>query len=442
MKKLKNLFLAAMVCMLLVSAMSGCAVENADEREEKPSNSVSTEDVTGNDMTEETTPVLQLQDTKFDVEIADFDPEEIVFTDVPGMPTQDFALVFQEVRGDKELDVKVQEPDQLTKDALFEIYDFVQENDVKPVRYFELEVQQAVQDLLPDGVSVDVLHMTEFMQVLPEALEEPLSAEVKVIIDADYRPGQLVIVMIGDRDGCEEPEEIEWTPLKAAVTETGTIEFVMPEELVEKLQGKDTLVNVLTDRVGSRGGVLRVEDREVVIIYPSKTASDLNDIDIPEGLDGTALPEDFEVRQVETTDTIQTEIESFRLHRGENKSYISFFPTEVQSAAALLMPEGQDMDSLIAYEMMNVDCINYEYTYGDVLVRIKFATSFEDGQNVVVVLGVENKNTAGEDNQLQWTVLRAEVADGYVNITFAQSALLAMEKAPALLMILSEPMAD
>ena len=437
MKKTKELFLVVMACLLLVSAISGCATEGTQATEEQTHDPVSTEG-----KVEETTPVLQLQDTEFNVEVADFDPEEIVFTDVPGMPTQDFVLAFQEVRGDEELDVKVQNPDQLTMDALFAIYDFVQENDVKPVRYFTPEVQQAVQDLLPDGVSVDVLHMTEFVQVLPETKEETLSAEVKVIIDADYRPGQLVIVMIGDRDGCEKPEDISWTPLKAAVTETGTIEFVVPEELVERLQGKNTLVNVLTDRVGSRGGVLRVEDGEVVIIYPSKTADDLNVIDIPEGLDGTVLPEEFEVRQVNVTDTIQAEIDSFRLHRGEGKSFISFFPEDVKDAAALLMQQGQDLDSLIAYEMMNVDCVNYDYTYGDVLARIKFATPFKDGQNLVVVLGVDNGNASDEGHQLQWTALRTEVVDGYVNITFAQSALLAMEKAPALLMVLSEPMAD
>ena len=87
------------------------------------------------------------------------DPSDIRYTDVPGMPTQDYVLLFEDVRNEETYDVAVQEPDQLTKNALFDIYDFVQSEQRKPVRYFEEDVQKAVQELLPTGVSVDILHM-------------------------------------------------------------------------------------------------------------------------------------------------------------------------------------------------------------------------------------------------------------------------------------------
>lgn len=152
-------------------------------------------------------------------------------------------LLFEDVRNEETYDVAVQEPDQLTKNALFDIYDFVQSEQRKPVRYFEEDVQKAVQELLPTGVSVDILHMTEFMQIIPDETkkrneeDENYDAEVKVIIDADYRPGQLVLVMIGDRQECKEDDDIdliEWTPFKASVTDVGKIEFVIPAELVER----------------------------------------------------------------------------------------------------------------------------------------------------------------------------------------------------------------
>lgn len=56
--------------------------------------------------------------------IAESELEQVRYTQVPGMPTQDFVLSFDETRNNAELVVTVQEPDQITKDALFAIYDF------------------------------------------------------------------------------------------------------------------------------------------------------------------------------------------------------------------------------------------------------------------------------------------------------------------------------
>ena len=97
------------------------------------------------------------------------DPTGVRYTDVPNMPTQDFVLLFEDVRNQKTYDVEVQAPDQLTKNALSDIYNFVRSENLKPVRYFEEDVQEQVQNLLPADVSVDVLHMTEFMQVIPRS---------------------------------------------------------------------------------------------------------------------------------------------------------------------------------------------------------------------------------------------------------------------------------
>lgn len=371
---------------------------------------------------------------------------DIRYTDVPGMPTQDYVLLFEDVRNEETYDVAVQEPDQLTKNALFDIYDFVQSEQRKPVRYFEEDVQKAVQELLPTGVSVDILHMTEFMQIIPDETkkrneeDENYDAEVKVIIDADYRPGQLVLVMVGDRQECKEDDDIdliEWTPFKASVTDVGKIEFVIPAELVEKIEGKDVLFNVLTDRVGTRGSVIRYENGETFITYPSKTASDTITIQRP--ID--ELPNEFEVRHVEDTEVIRKEIEKMRLQREEKKSFISFYPLTAQHEAQLLLPDGFDMDSLVAYEMLSVDCVNYSHAYGDVLLRISFATPFKDGQDITVMLGLERENRVNpDDHELDWVALRAEVKEDYVDITFPQVGLEVMEEHPALLVVLSEPL--
>lgn len=99
------------------------------------------------------------------------------------------------------------------------------------------------------------------------------------------------------------------------------------------------------------------------------------------------------------------------------------------------------MDSLVAYEILSVDCVNYKHTYGDVLVRFSFATPFKDGQTIVAMLGLERENRTNTDGyELDWVALRAEVKDGYVDITFPQVSLEVMEEHPALLAVLSEPL--
>ena len=38
------------------------------------------------------------------------------------------------------------------------------------------------------------------------------------------------------------------------------IEFVLPAELLEKVEGDDIIFSVLTDRIGTHGGVIRYKD--------------------------------------------------------------------------------------------------------------------------------------------------------------------------------------
>ena len=249
MKKIIALLTAGLV---LVAALSGCAGKTAQSMDGAAMPQTQTGVQTLSSKSEEQT---TLEDNyEFSSEIL-AEPNDIRYTDVPGMPTQDFVLSFEDVKNEKTYDVTVEEPDKLTSNALSDIYNFVQTEQRKPVRYFDEEVQKAVEELLPNGVSVDILHMTEFMQVLLEKTEDKNSdAKATVIIDADYVPNRLVIVMIGDRQACKDDQDfdaIEWTPLKASVTEVGKIEFVLPAELLEKVEGDDIIFSVLTDRIGT-----------------------------------------------------------------------------------------------------------------------------------------------------------------------------------------------
>ena len=207
------------------------------------------------------------------------------------------------------------------------------------------------------------------------------------------------------------------------------------------MEGDDIIFSVLTDRIGTHGGVIHYKDGEIIITYPSKTAEDTVTVQDPVGESGTKLPEDFKVRHVVETEAINKEVAEMRSHRAEKKTFISFYPLTAQREAQLLLPDGFDMDSLVAYEILSVDCVNYKHTYGDVLVRFSFATPFKDGQTIVAMLGLERENRTNTDGyELDWVALRAEVKDGYVDITFPQVSLEVMEEHPALLAVLSEPL--
>lgn len=441
---MKKIIALLTVVFVLTAAFSGCA-GNAPQGTDEDSAAVPQTQASTPTLPSESAEQTSLEDNYDFPSQSLSDPDKIRYTDVPGMPTQDFVLSFEDVRNEKTYDVAVMEPDKLTSNALFDIYNFVQTEQKKPVRYFDEDVQKAVEELLPNGASPDILHMTEFMQILPEKTENKnCDAKATVVIDADYLPNRLVIVMIGDRRACKDDQNfdaIEWTPLKASVTEAGKIEFVIPAELMENVEGEDIIFSVLTDRIGTHGGVIRYENGEIIITYPSKTADDTVSIQDPIGENGRELPEDFKVLRVEETKVIREEVAEMRLRRAEEKPFISLYPLTAQREAQLLLPDGFDMDSLVAYEILSVDCENYKHTYGDVLVRFSFATPFEDGQSIVAMLGLERENRTDSDGfELDWVAMRTEVKDGYVDITFPQAGLEVMEKHPALLVVMSEPL--
>ena len=350
MKKIIALLTAAFV---LAAAFSGCAEKTPQSTGEDSAAMPQTQASTQT-LPSESAEQTSLEDNYEFPSQSLSDPSNIRYTDVPGMPTQDFVLSFEDVRNEKTHDVAVEEPDKLTSNALFDIYNFVQTEQKKPVRYFDEDVQKAVEELLPNGASPDILHMTEFMQIIPEKTEDKnCDAKATVIIDADYTPNRLVIVMIGNRQACKDDQDldaIEWTPLKASVTEAGKIEFVIPAELVESVEGEDTIFSVLTDRIGTRGGVIRYEGGEIVITYPSKTADDIKlMILIPHEAPMQVVPGSIDLECIELV--LNLTVDVFALTSGlaafgfDNPDGAVLFHDNVVSIEKPLLPDAVHIDN-------------------------------------------------------------------------------------------------
>jgi len=169
--------------------------------------------------------------------------------------------------------------------------------------------------------------------------------------------------------------------------------------------------------------------------FPSKTAGDLTQIGAIETVTGVEVDPTFAIVVAEETDTIVAQIESMREVVEAEQALLTFFPEAVQQEVLAVMPAAE---TAIAYELVPVAASNYDETYGDVEVEFTFATAFEEGTEVVVLLGMAN---AEAENGMDWVVKQGVVAEGVVRVAFTKDELVRMESENALMVIMSAPIA-
>ena len=360
-------------------------------------------------------------------------------TDAPGTPTQDVVLELRANWLDADstaYDLYVMDADQLTMDTVTDIYTFVHDEDKRPVRYFPEETQRQIEEMLAGIVDPDALYMTEFMRLHAAEAEPQADLLVKMLLDVDYQPGQLVLVVLGDTS---DPENLVWTPVEAQVTALGQVEFTVPQALMQELQGEDVLLSLLTVRGGGSGSASGDEDAQPEQ-HPSKTAEDTTQVVNLESEDGADLAEDFRIVVVDESDVIRDELERIGRHVQGNP-VCTWLPEASQSEIQLLLKDDLSRDELLVYDYLPLITENYVDTYGDVVTSFTFATPYEEGQQVVTVLGLPRTDAVGADETLMtWAVQRAQVnANGEVEIVFDQLALIGMGEETGLLLVLCEP---
>lgn len=342
-----------------------------------------------------------------------------------------------EMTADQECEVTLRDPDEKAMLQLEEIYDFVWREGNRPVRYYDEETQQKIQELVP-GVDIDIFHMTEFMtKLLIGEPEEPV--RIDQLLDVEYREGQLVVVTLGVE---EENGEYRWFPYRAVVPELGLITFVVPEEDFEYLAGKEVVYHVMTDRVGHRGGV--VEHTETAAepqIIPSKSSEDIAKVRRWYSESGAVMEDEFDIRLVELTGPMQAEAERIARYlddEAEEHAAIDWFTAEAVEQARLLLPE-VNLRDLIIYDIVAVEAKGYTEAYGDVATKNLFAAAYDPENRMVSMLGFPIPE-AVEEPYMEWYCLRTEALnEEYVEIVFRQLTIPMMEQQPAMLVVLSEP---
>lgn len=172
----------------------------------------------------------------------------------------------------------------------------------------------------------------------------------------------------------------------------------------------------------------------VAFAFPSKTAQDMTNVTC-----------DFEGWSIYVTDPSEIIEEEVKL-MGEHvatEPIATFFDADVQEKLAEVKPEAvADVNELIAYELVPVECDGYKAEYGDAYADFEFATAFEDGTELTVMLGLPKEYVEENTDALTWTVQKCVVENGKVRVQFLQEELLQMEeKIPALMVVLSAELA-
>lgn len=374
------------------------------------------------------------------------------YTDVTSVMTQDAVVsieLFSE-EPEEELSLNLQQPDEKSMSLLEKIYDFVWREGNRPVRYYDEETQKKIQELVP-GVDIDALYLTEFMAQDMHGVPRE-EVVIERLLDVDYQPGQLVVVVLGYE---QENGEYRWFPYRAEVPEVGMIRYTIPKADYDELTPQPQVIyHVLTIRVGARGGVLSGYYVDEPVPAPSKTVDDVTTIRRWYSSTGEVIEDNFSIFVVEKTEGMHEEIRrigeflSEELPDGEYNRVINWFPEEIASQAQLLIQEA-DAQELIAYDITAVMSKEYKDTYGDVATDSTFAASYSPERRMVVMLGFELEEDELPDlppeeldkvTHFEWYCLRAEAQDeDWVEIVFKQLIIPDMETEPALLVVLSEP---
>lgn len=361
-----------------------------------------------------------------------------IYTDVSGTPTQDVAVQLQAAWRDEAAtayDLTVLLVDQLTMDEVTDVYTFVYEEENRPVRWYPEETQRAIEAMIE--VDPDSLYLTEFMRLHAAQAQPETALDAVMQLEIDYYPGQLTVVVLGDTS---DPENIVWTPVESRVTETGRLEFEIPQALMEALQGEDVLFTLLVTRPGDSQVIIVPETTTIPSVLPSKTAEDETHTKKTTRKDGRVCPDDFELLIVPETDVITQELARIRERLAAQMTILSWLPDDKKEEIRCLL--GDAADSLIVAEYVPLQTRDYRETSGDAVGTFAFATPFKAGETVITALGMPLEEATEDGTQMRWLVQRAVVREGGdVDVVFDQLGLTQMDAETALLLVLSEPYA-
>lgn len=358
------------------------------------------------------------------------------YANAPANPTQDnvaeIRAFLQRAAGEESYPLSLSEPSALTMDTLGEIFAFVNVTENPVARYFPEETQNELKRIL-EGGDIDALYMSEFMSVMPGALEESADAKVEMDMNIEYEPGRLVIVVLGRA----AEEGVIWKALKAEVPLQNRIAFEIPAEDLSAFAGQEMLLSLLSVKPGTGWEEIETTLVPQETFIPSKNSSDIIYVEEHVVITGGEGEAACQIVIVEETAEIKAETEKLTAwFTSPDQAPLFYFDELIVRETALLLAE-TDTALLIPYEKTQVMALEYQEPYGDVTARFIFPTPFTAEKAIVALIGLP-----GEDGAFRWTVLHTEVKERYTEITFSSTVLPALMETPGLLLVMSESLPE
>ena len=362
------------------------------------------------------------------------------YVDVTTVMTHDSVA---ELLASEECLIQTFQPDQEAADLLHGVYEFVWEDKNRPARYYEEEVQQEIAALA--GGDIDQLHLTEIMYLnLTGMPETTVTATMR--LDVEYYVGQLVIVVLGIP---QENGEYEWHTYLGRVETLGEIKWDIPAEDWAVLSQQPITFQVLTDRVGPRGGLIWGYEEYEEHLPPafSKEGSDVNGIHWWYSQWDEKIDDNFDVHLEELTDPMQAEVARIGEHVAAGKAILDYFPQACKDEALLMLPEDVAASELIVYDVIAMSSKEYKDTYGDVNVEVVFGTVYHPEKAMVILAGFPIED-ATEPPYVEWYVLRAKALEPQVGqvhtetveVSLKQLIFPQMQEEKLMLVVISEPL--
>ncbi len=319
------------------------------------------------------------------------------------------------------------------------LYRCVENDAIVPIDWWALDAFGAELKLNAQALcttSVDAMTLCEFVAIDVENYDAQLGEEKAVFHFTNEYPVDLAfIAVVGAlKDGVQEKLDkgetldekalYDWQALRAEPVVQG-IRVYFTTDTLKMVNGKDAVLALLCEKHEGK----YVEETIITPGTPSKTVGDITDIRIY-----AAGNKNYILKIIPHTQQALKAFDVLRKHIVEERlPAIDYFGAEVTQKAAELLPASVDALALELSEFATCIAYNYDYDHGEVIADATFPTSYQNGQNIVAVVGVFK-----DDSTVVWTAQKAETVNGNARITFTQNIMTRLEENPCVLLILAE----
>lgn len=169
---------------------------------------------------------------------------------------------------------------------------------------------------------------------------------------------------------------------------------------------------------------------------PSPTTDDMNETTTNKPKTSTLVVKTIDLNSAEYKALVEKCLAE--LEKLENSESVAVYFGEVIDSEGNKVPFAElfGEDALTVCEMMPIVVENYDESLGDVKITLQFATPFEKGEEVVVLIGLID----GQTGEVEWYALKGvgTGVNGAVEVVVTSKMMVAIQNGQALIAVLKK----